>query len=427
MSLRQGAYGLLVLGALLGTVGEWVPGFAGLWRLPAALLLLGLAWERFETARLRPTLAVDAPVRWLLARPQPFTLRLHVPGARARVVELAPALPAGVEAAREVLTLRTAGPAGAQATLDAVARRLGSSDWPAQRARVAGTLGLAWWNVALRPGHAFEVVPDTLQFRERAAGLTGSGARLAVPSGAGGQVDQLRDHRPGDPLRIVDWKATARRGALTSREFVDDGRLDIVLALDVGRSSGIWCGDLDRLGHYVNVAARFAEHAVAHEDRVGLVVYADRPLQELPPARGPAAIARIRACLARLHPRKTESNPLPMAARVRALARQRSLVVLLTDIDDAASTSQLAGALRLLQPKHLPLVVGLASAELEGYSRRAAREWLDPWLALAAQIRAEQQERALRALGAPVILARPERLEREVFATYAGFRARRRV
>jgi uncharacterized protein (DUF58 family) len=314
--------------------------------------------------------------------------------------------------------------------LTAVARRLGRHVWPVQRARVAGALGLAWWSVKLQPPGGYQVTPDILRFGESQRGLILQGSRVSRRAGAGGQVDQLRDYQPGDPPRIIDWKAAARRGALASREFVDEQRADVIIALDAGRSSGVWCGDLDRLGHYVNAAARFAEHAVLHGDRIGLLVYAERPLLALPPASGTAAVTNLRRALAALEPRTVDSNPLPAAARIRSLARQRSLVILLTDIDDAASTSQLAGAVRLLQPKHLPFVVGLTSAQLAAWPQRRASEWLDPYLVLAAQIGAEQRSRSLQALGmqgAPALVTRPERLECEVFASYERFRARRRV
>jgi uncharacterized protein (DUF58 family) len=273
-------------------------------------------------------------------------------------------------------------------------------------------------------------VPDVLRFAERQRGLASAGGRTVRQSGAGAQVEQLREYRPGDPPRIVDWKASARRAHLVSRDYADEQRADVILAIDAGRSSGVWCGDLDRLGHYVNVAARFAEHAVGRDDHVGLVVFAERPLVALPPAGGAAAVIRLRQALATLAPRAVDSNPLPAAARIRSLARRRSLVVLLTDIDDAASSSQLAGAVRLLQPKHLPFVVGLASAALAAWSQRPARDWLDPWLTLAAQIGDEQRGRAVQALasqGAPALVTRPDRLEREVFARYERFRERRRV
>ncbi len=412
MSLRQGAYALLVLTALLAIAGEWSPlGIAHLaWRLPAILLLLGLAYERFETTRLRPTLRMESPARWRLARTQAVKLQLSHAGGRTRHFEVAPTAPTGTEWPRDVRRLAAPADAPAQLELTATARRLGRHAWPLQRARVAGALGLAWWSVKLQPEGGYLVVPDILRFGENQRGLGQQGSRVTLRAGAGGQVDQLRDYRPGDAPRIIDWKASARRGELTSREYVDEQHVDVIIALDAGRSSAVWCDDLDRLGHYVNTAARFAEHAVAHGDRIGLLVYAERPLLALAPSAGTAAVIGLRAALATLEPRSVDSNPLPAAARIRSLARQRSLVVLLTDIDDAASTSQLAGAVRLLQPKHLPFVVGLASAALGTWAQRPAREWLDPYLALAAQIGEEQRSRAIQALatqGAPALVTRP--------------------
>jgi uncharacterized protein (DUF58 family) len=433
MSLRQRAYVVLLLTAVLAIVGEWSPDDVarGVWRLPAALLLLGLAYERLETARLRPRLVIDAAARWLLARPVKVIFLLTHASRRERDFELAPAAPEGVELAADVRGLRAAAGAPAHLELEAVPRRLGHPAWPAQRARVAGALGLAWWPMTLEDAAArFRVVPDMLVFGEHHRGLAHEGNRTAVRGGAGSQADQLRDYRDGDPLRIVDWKASARRRELTSRDLVEEQHVDVIIALDAGRSSGVRCGELDRLGHYVNVAARFAEHAAAQEDRIGLVAYADRPLIVLPPARGAAAVRRIRQSLATLETRPVDSNPLPVAARIRSLARRRSLVLLLTDIEDAASTGQLAGAVRLLQPTHLPFVVGIESAALGAWPARVARDWLDPYLSLAAQIGAEQRGRALRALGslgATALVTRPERLEREVFARYGRFRARRRV
>ncbi len=432
MSLRPGAYALLLLTALLAIVGEWSQdGIAHLaWRLPAMLLLAGLAYERFETARLRAVLQIQAPPRWRLARVEQVVLQLSHAGGRLRHFELAPAAPAGTEWPREVRALAAPADTPAQLELAAVARRLGRHAWPAQRARIAGALGLAWWSLKLQPEGGYLVAPDILRFGEGQRGLVQQGSRTTLRAGAGGQVDQLRDYRPGDPPRIIDWKASARRGELTSREYADEQRVDVIIALDAGRSSAVWCGDLDRLGHYVNTAARFAEHAVAQGDRIGLLVYAERPLLALAPSAGTAAVISLRKALSTLEPRTVDSNPLPAAARIRSLARQRSLVVLLTDIDDATSSSQLAGAVRLLQPKHLPFVVGLASAALGSWSQRAASEWLDPYLALAAQIGEEQRTRAIQALatqGAPALVTRPERLEREVFASYERFRARRRV
>src|SRR6202021_3808971 len=120
----------------------------------------------------------------------------------------------------------------------------------------------------------------------------------------------LRDYRAGDPPRVLDWKATARAGRLISRDFAQDQRVQIVIAVDAGRSSALRAGSLDRFGHYVNVAARLAQFAAEREDLIGLVVYADRPLAALAPARGTSAVARLRTVLAASRVERTESHPL---------------------------------------------------------------------------------------------------------------------
>jgi uncharacterized protein (DUF58 family) len=221
-----------------------------------------------------------------------------------------------------------------------------------------------------------------------------------------------------------------RADRLISREFSQDDGLQIVIVIDAGRSSALRAGSLDRFGHYVNIAARLAQFAAERDDLVGLVVYADRPLAALPPARGANAVARLRTILAASRIEPTESNPLYAATRVRSLVRHRSLIVMLTDIDDASAESQLAHAVRFLLPKHLPFVAALSSAEAESMARAPARTWLDPYRALAAQeycIGLERKARALNALGAPTLVAKPEQLEHAVFAAYANFRRRRRA
>ena len=86
-----------------------------------------------------------------------------------------------------------------------------------------------------------------------------------------------------------------RRAAvqLVTREFNEDQHLDILIALDAGRFSRVRPGRLDRLGLYANIAARFAQIATPNDDRVGLVVFADRPLAVCAPERGLRAIARL--------------------------------------------------------------------------------------------------------------------------------------
>jgi uncharacterized protein (DUF58 family) len=87
-------------------------------------------------------------------------------------------------------------------------------------------------------------------------------------------------------------------------------------------------------------------------------------------------------------------------------------------------------AVRVLAPPHLVVVAGVSGPEVSELARAEGRDWRDPWVALAAQeheaaVRARRE--LLRRLGAPVIVARPERLERAVVQEYERLRRARRV
>jgi uncharacterized protein (DUF58 family) len=241
--------------------------------------------------------------------------------------------------------------------------RLGPQSWPALPARVRGPLMLAWWSRALHPQARIVVAPDALRSQARPRGLSG-GVRPRRVAGAGAELHQLRGYAPGDPLARIDWKATARAGRLVTREFSEDQHLDILIGIDAGRFSRVRTGRLDRFGLYANLAARFAEIVTHHDDRIGLVVYADRILASCAPTRGLMGVMRVRRALAGLTVQAAESDATAAAISVRSLLRHRALIVLLTDLDDATVAEQLKRAVRLLAPPHLLVVAGVHSGEI---------------------------------------------------------------
>lgn len=431
MSLRRNALLLALATVVLAIMGLWASGgaLARLWRIPAGLLLLGLAYEVWQASRAAPSVQVLTEPRWFLARPAALQLLLSHTQRRALWMQIAPAAPAQIAMDRAVRSVRVA-EAGTVITLSGTARRLGAFQWPAMPLRVGGVLGLAWWSQRLAPAGSVRVVPDVVRTGLPARGTGLRGAQPVLRLGAGAQVLQLRDYRRGDPLRVVDWKASARRGALISRDYSEDQHLEIVLALDAGRASALAAGDTDRLALYANIAARFAQRAAALDDAVGLIVYAERPLAAVAPARGTGAVARLRTCLEAVRVHGADGNAALAALQARTLVRRRSLVIFLTDLDEPSALGELSGAVRLLLPKHLPFIAGVESENAQRLATAAVSDDVAAYRALAAQeYRASvtRNVQALRALGAAALLARPAALEQSVVDAYVRFRERRRV
>jgi uncharacterized protein (DUF58 family) len=430
VSLRRNALLLIALAGLLAIMGQWSVALARWWCLPAGMLLLGLAYEVTALGRVRLTLRLASAERWHLGWPQQLQFVFRQNDVRVLEIEAAPAVPEQIGAEPRVETLRLPRGLETSISLEAVGRRLGAVQWPLPVVRIGGPLTLAWWSRRVTANHTVTIVPDLLVRSGPARGSRGSGEQRARTTGAGTEILQLREYRRGDPLRLIDWKASARRGRPISRDMTEDQHLEIVVAVDAGRASGLAAGEVDRLSLYINVAARLAQRAAELGDAVGLVVFAAQPIAELAPARGDTGVARIRSVLSACRVDASESNPVLAAAHIRTLTRRRCLVVLLTDLEDASATEQLVQTVRLLSPKHLALIAGLESARIAALATARVSDPLGAYRALAAVEYCNTvaaNARALRALGAAAIIARPEYLDRAVVDAYREHRRRRRV
>jgi uncharacterized protein (DUF58 family) len=419
MHLAERSFLLILLTAVLAIAGLWGedPALRQLWQWPALLLLLGLLLERIIARRTQLRVQLETAQPLLLGRSQRLLFRF-VHSARHDAL-LALGEPRRIELPHE---------ADGQWQGVVTPLRLGLHRWPDMPVRLAGRLRLAWWSRTLSVDGQLAVAPDTVGVvPTRASGMQ-SGVNSRLRPGRGAELLQLRDYTHGDPLARIDWKTTARLRRLVTREYTEDQHLDILLAIDAGRLSRARADALDRLGLFANLAARFAQHAVMRDDRVGLLIYAEKPLALCMPERGLRAVAALRERLMHLQAQRGEAEPVVAALRMRSMLSQRSLIVWLTDVEDPTTGEALRAAVRCLMPPHLALVAGVRSADVAGLANRPAVDWRDPWVALAAR---EQLQRTqlrlaqLRSLGAPVIYAPEGELEQAVFNEYEALRQRR--
>ena len=178
------------------------------------------------------------------------------------------------------------------------------------------------------------------------------------------------------------------------------------------------------------MAARLAEHAVSVEDRVGLLVYAERALVACAPDRGMRAVSRLRHALETLASDRGEADPVLAALTVRKLLRQRGLVVWLTDLAEPSRNERLLQGLQALMPRHQPIVAAPHAAELSRLAQQAAADWRDPAVILAArehQQRARAQIALMNRRGVVVLDEPDDKLDKAVLDSYLQLRRRRRV
>ena len=130
---------------------------------------------------------------------------------------------------------------------------------------------------------------------------------------------------PGDETRIIDWKATARRGKPIARQYEDERRQQVLLVIDAGRLLTAEVNGVPRLEAVISAALQLARAAVEHDDNVGLMVFADTVQRYVAPARGRAALRAVLEGLAHARgppgrvrttpPRSATSPPTTGSAR----------------------------------------------------------------------------------------------------------------
>ncbi|MEX0762170.1 MAG: DUF58 domain-containing protein [Dehalococcoidia bacterium] len=117
----------------------------------------------------------------------------------------------------------------------------------------------------------------------------------------------VREYRPGDPVRSIDWKTTARRGELFVRTYDPSVSQYAVILMDAVTTDKPWEGfQPEVLEAAVTGAASVAMHAIDSGYRVGLVSNGippgERTRNVIPPGRGAAQLPLIMESLAMVRP-----------------------------------------------------------------------------------------------------------------------------
>jgi uncharacterized protein (DUF58 family) len=123
-------------------------------------------------------------------------------------------------------------------------------------------------------------------------------ARLA---GQGGELRELREHRPGDPWKHIAWKATARRGRLMVREMERETQSTHLIVLDASGFMRDGAPGRAPLDIAVELCARYARTALDTGDQLGLAVVDGRVTSLVPISDRPGQRRAIVEALTHAH------------------------------------------------------------------------------------------------------------------------------
>lgn len=157
--------------------------------------------------------------------------------------------------------------------------------------------------------------------------------------GRGLNFEEFRKYLPGDDIRQIDWKVTARTRKPHSRVYTEERERPVILLVD--QRIGMFFGSRLNLKSVTacEIAAIAAWRTIAVQDRIGAVVFNDESIQGIRPHRSQTTVMQIlQSAIDMNHVMRADSTvrskPEMLNEALRHtlhLAKHDCLVVMITD------------------------------------------------------------------------------------------------
>ena len=354
---------LIAIWVALGISASVWGQFAYLWFASLALLVPALLADAFLLFRLKPiTVSRKLPGRFAIGVAREIQVTLKNSNSNSLILDFFEGLPESIESAQLPWRGEVPGHGFTEVRYEATPLSRGLFTFTASHLRMESQLGL--WQRKLRTADTAEVkvypnyepvVRYTLLAMSNR--LSQMGIITKNRAGQSREFHQLREYMDGDVLSQVDWKATARRNQLVSREYREQRDQTLIFMLDSGRRMRALDGALPQFDHCLNATLLLSYIALRQGDRIGVMGFGGTD-RWLPPVKGQHSMSTVLNHLYDYRSSSASSDFSEAAERLMAVQRRRALVVLLTNLRSEDS-AHLLPPLRLLRRRHLVIVASM--------------------------------------------------------------------
>jgi uncharacterized protein (DUF58 family) len=363
----------LVLGLVLCSVpfvlDLWVPGLSTLGGLATGAFALLLALD-LACAPRRKAYEVEIGVRPVvsLAEEEAVPVRVRNRSGAGGEGWIRAVFPEPWQVARPVERIAVPARGAGEAVFRVTPRKRGLYLVGPVHLRLPSPIGFFWRDHRFEGTSPVKVYPAVSAIKKyallsRRLRTRELGFRTQRVRGQGMEFARLREHHPDDELRSIDWKATARRGRLISREYQVERCQNVVMMIDAGRMLTEEVDGIVKIEYVLNAALLLTRIAAEYDDRVGALVFADRVDRLTPLRKGHAAVRAMAEALYDVEPRLVEANYDLAFDTLHARCRKRALVVLFTNLVDQGVSGLVSAQLRSLAWRHVPLCVAVGDRE----------------------------------------------------------------
>lgn len=175
-----------------------------------------------------------------------------------------------------------------------------------------------------------------------------AGQYKSVFRGSGVEFEEVREYCPGDDVKTLDWKVSARLGKPFIKLYREERESIVMLLIDMSSSLKFGTFSGPKLERAAEVASVLAFNAIKNSDKVGAVFFTDRIEKYIPPKKGSSHVWRVIKEIFTFVPQGKGTHISQALDYLVRISKKRSFVFVLSDfLDDGYLKS-----LRTLRQRH---------------------------------------------------------------------------
>lgn len=148
--------------------------------------------------------------------------------------------------------------------------------------------------------------------------------------GNGMEFSDIRRYAPGDDVKKIDWKVSARQRKTYVKEFTEERELAIYLLIDISKSNSFFA----KRDLLCQLVGSLAFSANKNNDKVGAILFTDRVEKFIPLKKGRNHSLVIIDSLLSYEPKGKKTNIREALNFLNKIAKRRAIVFLISDFID---------------------------------------------------------------------------------------------
>lgn len=241
------------------------------------------------------------------------------------------------------------------------------------------------------------------------------------------EFEQIKEYIPGDDVRTVNWKATAKLGQLMVNQYQDEKMQPVYTIIDTSRIMKMPFNQLKLVDYAINSALAFSNVALKKGDKVGLIAFSHKIEKQVIAQNKKTHLNTLLEALYNIDSKYLDSDYGMLQSVLKKTISHRSLLLLYTNFEHMSSLKRQLPYLQAIAKKHLLVVIFFENTELQSLMKKEAKnipQIFDQTVAQQFDFEKKLMVLELQQKGIQTLLTAPEDLSVNTINKYLEIKAR---